>query len=46
MIILEFLLGFLSGLFAGVILMCLVQINRENKYFSILKAIKKLAIVS
>jgi len=32
------------GLFTGVILMCLVQVNRENKYFKIIKAIRELAI--
>ena len=36
--------GLLIGLFIGVILMCLIQVNRENKYFKIIKAIRELAI--
>lgn len=34
------LLGFLLGLVAGVILMCIVQINRINEYEKIIKNIK------
>jgi hypothetical protein len=34
------IVGLFTGLINGVILMCLVQVNRENKYFKTIKAIK------